>query len=506
VGATELYVQGHHESDLPLDDLPDDRLPGRWVLLLTGPVNPTFARNWMVRLIKVKNKEDPLVSSRPITHLVWEAAQALPFEMDMTVLEVHGNLVPITAGETHQAHFVVGFTSDPHWQSCHKALKREGPNGSLSYLFSLPDSKSGQLAWLGEDPAQARPEIRLQEVEWDGNKENTGSVWHFKRSLVGTNSSQPQDRDFILDDGFWDRVVGYQRIGQEIIHRDYASGTGTTIRFGDGEFGMIPSSGTVFLVTYRLGGGRRSNVSAGAITGFYPLELTFVNSVCNPFPAINGMDPETPEEVRQLAPEAFRAITYRAVRPEDYAEAAERLDWVERAGATFRWTGSWISAFVTPDPRGAVAVTMDQRRELQHQLDRFRQAGREAFPANPRYADLDLAITICVEPNAYRGETKESVLEALLGKKGPRPRVGFFAADNFTFGTILERSALEATIQAVSGVRAVQGIRIRRRGWFDWRPFTELAYEPGMHEVIRVENDPLNPERGSLRLLMEGGA
>ena len=45
-----------------------------------------------------------------------------------------------------------------------------------------------------------------------------------------------------------------------------------------------------------------------------------------------------------VAPEAFRAVTYRAVRPEDYAEAAERLPWVQRAGATFRWTGSWLTA------------------------------------------------------------------------------------------------------------------------------------------------------------------
>jgi len=313
------------------------------------------------------------------------------------------------------------------------------------------------------------------------------------------------DRHFTLDDGVWKRVVGYRRVGKEIVHMDYAAGAGATIRFGDGEFGVVPEEGTVFRVSYRLGGGKRSNVPAESIVKFAST-LGFVSAVTNPFPVTSGLDPETAEEVRRFAPEAFRAVTYRAVRPEDYARAAERLAWVQRAGAAFRWTGSWLSAFVTPDPRGAVSMTAAWRAELRDQLDRVRQAGREAHGCDPHYADLDLEITICVQPYAYRGETEEAVLEALLGKKGVRARPGFFAADNFTFGTPLDRSALEAAIQAVPGVRAVEDMRIRRRGRFDWRAFTELALEVGMDEVIRLESDPLHPERGSLKLAMEGGA
>ncbi len=164
------------------------------------------------------------------------------------------------------------------------------------------------------------------------------------------------------------------------------------------------------------------------------------------------------------------------------------------------------SAFVTPDPRGAVVVTKPQRLELAQQLDRFRQAGREVHVLDPRYADLDLEITICVEPSAYRAQVKERVLETLLGRRGVRPQRGFFSPDNFTFGTPLERSVLEAAIQRVPGVRAVDGIQIARRGWFDKRDFTEPAYVVAANEVIRVENDPNHPDRGSVKLMMEGGA
>ena len=47
---------------------------------------------------------------------------------------------------------------------------------------------------------------------------------------------------------------------------------------------------------------------------------------------------------------------------------------------------------------------------------------------------------------------------------------------------------------------------VRRRGWFAWRVFSELTYPVASNEVVRVENNTLLPERGSLRLVMEGGA
>jgi hypothetical protein len=101
---------------------------------------------------------------------------------------------------------------------------------------------------------------------------------------------------------------------------------------------------------------------------------------------------------------------------------------------------------------------------------------------------------------------KEAVLEALFGHRGVRPRPGFFSPDNWTFGTALERAQLEAAIQEVPGVRAVEDIFIRRRGWFAKRLFSELVYSVAADEIIRVENNRELPERGAVRLVMEGGA
>jgi hypothetical protein len=48
-----------------------------------------------------------------------------------------------------------------------------------------------------------------------------------------------------------------------------------------------------------------------------------LDAVANPLAVTSGADPELAESIKQLA-WAFRAITFRAVRPEDYAEIAER--------------------------------------------------------------------------------------------------------------------------------------------------------------------------------------
>ena len=535
VGTTDMYIEGHYKADLHIDV--KDPSAG-WVLLKTYPENSSIPeRAIMVRLIEAENIRDT-VFNIDVTHLVWEKDQALPFELDMITLKVHGNMLPVTAGETKTKFFVIGVEPDslniPYDEKTNiaKAIERYGPNSSIAYFFSLTESDSRQLVWLMDDPNKAipeakfgesdsgqtvwlgddslklSPEIILEEVEYNGNKwEPVKDVsWKWKSSLLGSPSSNRYDKHYTLDDGVWKSVVKYQRSGSEIEHIDYASGAGFTIRFGDGEFGSMPHKETIFRITYRLGNGKRSNLPAGSLKFFEKDYNNLVEAVTNPLPSENGIDPQTPAEVRKLAPDVFRSITYRAVRPEDYAEAAERLSWVQRAGATFRWTGSWLSAFVTPDPKDSVTVSKAQQTELMNQLNRFRQAGREAHTLNPVFANIDLEIKICVATNAYRGEVEAGVREALLGKKGIRSHKGFFSPDNFTFGTPLDRSRLEADIQDVPGVNAVKGMLFRRRGWFDWRDFAELSYKVDKNEIIRIENDPLHPERGSLKLTMEGGA
>lgn len=526
VGTTQLYIEGNKVGALPFDDFPANDVPGKYVLLQTNPTNPAQQpRVQLVRLIQVTAATDPVLGDA-ITLIVWEAAQALPFEFDLTILTVRGNLVPATSGITQTAYFIVGeeFAAlDPSIQQAFatytgvvtpvapvRAIEREGRDGTIAYRFTLPGTDSQGLVWLGADPDSANPEILLRQLQLPpgGNVLNDSLQWQWQRSLIQDDyTSLPESTDYTFDDGNWTRVVGYLDDTRTFVHRDYAAGAGLSILFGDGEFGLEPAPGSLFRVDYRLGGGNISNVPAQALKNITAnaAVAALVSAVTNPLPAVNGVDPETPDVVRQEAPEAFQQVTYRAVRPEDYAAAAELLPWVQDAGAAFRWTGSWVSCFVTADPSGQIGLSDTQETDLEYQEQRYRQAGREVIIDQPVYANLDMEICVCARPTAYRGEVLQQVQTALMGQTGYPPVIGYFSPDRFTFGTLLERSTLEAAIQAVPGVLAVERIRYRRRGFFDWKVFTDLSYDPGNNTIICLANDPLHPEEGILTLNIHGG-
>ena len=534
-GSTEIYIEGH-----PIDT-PETWLGGpsgspqkRLLLWQREDVLSNVPdRRWLVRLIDVDpTLRDPLLG-RDITRLVFEPPT--PFELDLVFTSVRANLVPATAGQRFSEEFTIGAAGEgvpdaieqarqtsaldvvgPAPGPAPLAVEREGPLRASAdkrptiYRYSPRRTESLGLGWLGDDLRATQPELELVEMRVDGSEPTT---WRFQRRILDSEGS---DRVFTLEDGTWRPVIRFDRGRDRIEHQDYASGSGFTLRFGDGDFGQVPETSqderSYFRVTYRDGPGTRANVARDTITNLHgPDGMSgnmppFVASATNPLSVTDGVDPEDPEVIRQLVPDAWRASTERAVRPEDYAEQAERLEWVQRASGRFRWTGSWLSVVVAADPRGSFELSPERRAELESRLDCVRQAGREVIVRDPRFVPIDLEIAICVAPTAYPGEVAARVLQELTGKRPPRPIVGFFDPDNFTFGTPLRRAALEARIQGVHGVRAVEGMRIRPRGIERLRSFTEFEYTVADDEILRLENDPSFPERGILRLQMEGGA
>jgi predicted phage baseplate assembly protein len=274
-------------------------------------------------------------------------------------------------------------------------------------------------------------------------------------SLIGEEVAAPTQRVFTLEHGTYRALFNIERMGEKLSFADYANSAGFSIRFGDGEFGLAPRDGDIFDLRYRLGNGRQMNVTADTLIRFKtefaepPSRPAFIDAITNPLAAQGGRDAESMEQIKINVPEAYKAITYRAVRAEDYVELSERLDWVQKAGVSFRWTGSWPTVFVTPDPLDRIGLTPDQREQLELQLERVRQVGRETCVKDPAYANIDLEIRICVKADAYPGQVKQRVLRALFGDQQSG---GFFDPDNFTFGTQLPRSSLMAAIQEVAGV------------------------------------------------------
>jgi hypothetical protein len=305
--------------------------------------------------------------------------------------------------------------------------------------------------------------------------------WAPRRDLLGSAGG---DRDFVVE--------------------VEADGT-ASLRFGDGAHGLRPDSGTAFAARYRVGLGVAGNVGSETIShvvdavGGLP-----VVKVRNPLPAQGGTDPEGMEDVRQRAPSAFR-VKQRAVTAEDYAEMAERDPGVQRAAATFRWTGSWHTVFVSADRIGGLAVDAAFKRRTADGLEKYRMAGHDLAVDGPRFVSLEIALHVCVKPDYFRSQVRLALLEVFSNRLLPDGRLGVFHPDNFTFGQPVYLSRLYAVAQGVPGVASVQAELFQRQGLGETSALDTGCLELHRLEIARCDNDRNFPEHGVFQLSLGGG-
>jgi hypothetical protein len=481
-GATEMWVVGHGFNFVQGQSLLID------TAAQTTADPPTRET---VQLVSADEETDPLYGA-DITHIVWQ--DRLRFNHDLTRTVLAGNLVPATQGRRNVESFAIDQA--PSRVSVPLAIVRTGPNSSTQYLHTL---QNVPLAWLPQTTVGSGPLPEIVVIEQPPDHAAPAVNWKWRRRLI---DAEQFEKAFTVD------AMSFVRVPQNSdssTSYDYDGDNGSTMRFGDDVFGEIPQSGSVFQVTYRVGGGSRGNVAADTITKVDAAAATLFTAVTNPFAATGGADEEPGEQIVRLAPQAFRAVQYRAVRPEDYEKAAETLPWVLRAGTVFRWTGSWLTVFTTPDPEATEQIPIDEHIKLINLLNRYRLAGYESYVPAPNFVSIDLIVTVCASSNAFRGDVEATVVSALSTSKFLDGSTGFFYFDHFTFGTPLERSALEAAIQSAYGVAGVVSIQYRERGVTpDWTciPDTVLV---GPDQILRMDNDPSHPERGSLKVIVEGG-
>jgi predicted phage baseplate assembly protein len=251
-----------------------------------------------------------------------------------------------------------------------------------------------------------------------------------------------------------------------------------------------------------VGNGVAGNVGADTIVHVVSnLSGAFV-AVTNPMAAAGGTEPEDVEAARRDAPEAFRRQE-RAVTAADYAAAAERRAEVQRAAATFRWTGSWHTVFVTTDRLGGAAVDASFEARLRRHLERFRMAGYDLEVDGPRHVALDIALHVCVKPAYFRAEVLRAVRTELGSGVLPDGRLGVFHPDNFTFAQPVYLSRIVAAAQAVEGVEAVWAQKFQRLAAPDAASLSEGVVAIGALEIAQLANNPNFRERG--RLVIEAG-
>jgi hypothetical protein len=280
------------------------------------------------------------------------------------------------------------------------------------------------------------------------------------------------------------------------------------LRFGDftnAINGRSPAAGTVFTATIRLGNGTSGNVGAESLTKFSPPNGAIL-ACRNPLPATGGVDPETNEQIRRRAPQAFMTQE-RAVVSADYATAAMKASaQIEDAAADLRWTGSWRTAFVAAEPMGGGDLTRALRRDLYRFLNGWRLAGQDIKIESPDYVPLEITLNICVDPSYFQADVRDGVKRALCSGDPSSGRAPLFAPGSFELGQTVYLSPIYAAARRVAGVRTVLASVFQPQGVGATDAYLRRGEIPlGPFQVARLDNDPSLPNHGRLTLAMTGG-
>lgn len=514
-GATNATLVGH--PPLAVGDvlvLVEREGPG------TGnPADADPAHRHAVRLTAVEPTTDPLGSWTPdeglppspvdVTRISWADADALPFALCVTAViegtfhaEVSvalGNMVLADHGRTVQeplepvpapdrrlalATTATGHCTTPEpvpTPARYEPVLDRSPvtmtgtvgraTGADQRVWQAFGTESAAAAYQWQ-PRHVLPAITLAETD-------TGRLWQPRRDLIASGRFTPEFVAEIDPDGR------------------------ARLRFGDDEYGLRPSPQTHFIATYRVGNGPSGNIGADTLHHVLTSDPRIV-AVRNPLPGRGGTPPESLDHVRQLAPHAFRA-PMRAVTPQDYATTAARHPAVQQAVATERWTGSWYTVFLAVDRVGGGPVDADFETELRAHLERYRMAGDDLEIDGPHYVPLEIQLRVCVLPEYFRSDVARTVRDVLGNRDLPGSGRGLFHPDRLTFGQTVRLSRIYATAHAVDGVRYVEALTFGRLGDPSRSALTTGDLPTGRMEIPRLDDDPNFPERGILRLSMEGG-
>lgn len=514
-GTTQATLRGEHpqlrvNDVLVLQELVDP------ATFNTADANP--AHRWAVRLTRVGPALDPcgrLFDEPPVdaplalTEIEWDAADALPFSLCLSSCERPGLEISAAFGNVVLADHGLSIAGEPlpavpasrlqrapalaDAGACVRAEAAPVPvrfrpllaHAPVTQGFALADELAvlpaddapwwAASALLQRDPHAAVPSrCELRDAQWPLTPR-----WLPRADLF---ASAPADTHFVLE-----------------VENDGLA----RLRFGDDlRHGKRPNTGTSFHAHYRVGNGTAGNVGAGTLAHVVTPNAGAILRIDNPMPAAGGIEPEDIEAARRDAPEAFRRQE-RAVTEADYAEVAERRVEVQRAAASFRWTGSWHTVFVTADRRGGAAVDAPFEARLRRHLERYRMAGYDLEVDGPRFVPLDIALHVCVKPDHFRAEVLRAVRAELGSGVLADGRLAVFHPDNFSFAQPVYLSRIVAAAQAVEGVEAVWAQKFERLGAPDPSCLASGVIPLGRLEVAQLANDPNFRERG--RLVLEAG-
>jgi hypothetical protein len=252
-------------------------------------------------------------------------------------------------------------------------------------------------------------------------------------------------------------------------------------------------------------------------------------------------NPGAMESARNDGPRVI-AEQHRMVTLTDHAQVLESHPLVALARARLVWTGAWQTILISsllednlaldgplhsgsitdplaPNglrnelwtqivnfhkdrrlPLPPVDPNLTGRRILRAMIEDYRMIGTEVFLEEAKGAAITLALSIRAKPGYFRSEMKQALAQVFSSDQG-----GFFEPGRLEFGEGLFASDLIEAAMAVEGV-AVACLNLFRRvgkGYEDQSADGVIKIEED--EFILCKNDRAQPEKGGMRIVVNGG-
>lgn len=238
-----------------------------------------------------------------------------------------------------------------------------------------------------------------------------------------------------------------------------------SITFGDGVSGAIPVLFSEIRARYIVGGGGLGNVPAFTLNtlehvpGLSDSQVTALQAtltVTNESPALGGVDPESDNQIRAIAPYALRALN-RAVTLDDYANLAYTVTGVGKAQAAASvWTS--VNLYIAPvrnatdtdpapglDDLGAVTAEFTS---LKAQVEEFIAnkvlIGTTVSVHPPTYVDAVMVLTYTKLPQYTAAEVEQDIKNTVLTA---------FGYNGMNFKDTIYPQDIEFIINQVNGVK-----------------------------------------------------
>ena len=437
-----------------------------------------------VRLKTIEKGIDDSLTGTKIMNIEWYEQDALPFSLCLTSSKenednaialneksiARGNVVLADHGLTQKGVELIPAAATDK-ENYYPRLPDNNITVAVPYDHSFGKNNASNLSII-QDPHKALPAVCLVEV-------NDQDSWTAQGDLLGSD-----------------------RFACEFVVETEQDGT-SFIRFGNDILGRKPSNGFEPSAIYRIGNGKEGNIGAEAINTIV-LDGGGIKKIRNPKAAKGAMNPETMEEVRQFAPQAFRTQE-RAVTESDYVSKTELHSDVQKVAAKFYWTGSWYTVYIIIDRIGGKEINEEFKQEIIKHLEKYRMAGYDLEIRAPRFVPLSIILNVCVKSGYFRSSVKQSLLEAFASYDLIDGTHGFFHPDNFSFGQAVFLSSIYKRAMDVQGIDSIEVKEFKRWAKKSNQEIEDGLLQPSELEILRLDNDPNFPENGKIDFIMFGG-